>query len=224
MRLVTRRMLPLETSFAFVGGAVVPLLVDHPDLTEFRPTKDVDLVTQVVTLAEFYAFEEKLRRAGFRHDHSDGAPLCRWVVDECRVDIMPVDSSHLGMNSRWFPQALEFSNLADLGDGVTARIINGPIFIATKLEAYRDRGKGDIQASHDIEDIITLVDGSSTIVEQVAAAPAEARQFIARSLAAWQKTASFIDELSGHLSPISQASGRTSIVIDRITSIAQLAA
>ena len=46
MRLVTRRMLPLETSFAFVGGAVVPLLVDHPDLTEFRPTKDVDLVTQ----------------------------------------------------------------------------------------------------------------------------------------------------------------------------------
>ena len=103
MRLVTRRMLPLETSFAFVGGAVVPLLVDQPDLTEFRPTKDVDLVTQVVTLAEFYAFEEKLRRAGFRHDHSDGAPLCRWVVDECRVDIMPVDSSYLGMNSRWFP-------------------------------------------------------------------------------------------------------------------------
>ena len=74
MRFVTRRMLPLETSFAFVGGAVVPLLVDHPDLTEFRPTKDVDLVTQVVTLAEFYAFEEKLRHAGFRHDHSDGAP------------------------------------------------------------------------------------------------------------------------------------------------------
>ena len=118
---------------------------------------------------------------------------------------------------------MEFSNLADLGDGVTARIINAPFFIATKLEAYRDRGKGDIQASHDIEDIITLIDGSSTIVEQVDAAPDDARHYISRELVAWQKTGSFIDELAGHLSPISQASGRTSIVIDRITSIAHLA-
>jgi hypothetical protein len=158
MRLVTRRMLPLETSFAFVGGAVVPLLVDHPDLTPPRgvPTRP-------------------FRRC---------PPLCRWVVDECRVDIMPVDSSYLGMNSRWLPQALEFSNLADLGDGVTARIINAPFFIATKLEAYRDRGKGDIQASHDIEDIITLIDGSSTIVEQVDAAPDDARHYISRELVA----------------------------------------
>lgn len=92
MRLVAQRMRSLQTSFVFVGGAVVPILVDHPSLTEFRPTKDVDLVTEVVTLGEFYALEEKLRRAGFRHDTSEEAPLCRWVIEGCRVDIMPVDA------------------------------------------------------------------------------------------------------------------------------------
>ena len=97
------------------------------------------------------------------------------------------------------------------------------IFYRHQARSLPRPGKGDIQASHDIEDIITLIDGSSTIVEQVDAAPDDARHYISRELVAWQKTDSFIDELAGHLSPISQASGRTSIVIDRITSIAQLA-
>ena len=39
MRIVARRLEPLNIPFAFLGGAAVCLLVDHPELTEFRPTK-----------------------------------------------------------------------------------------------------------------------------------------------------------------------------------------
>jgi hypothetical protein len=49
MRIVARRFEPLKLSFAFVGGAVVCVLVDHPELTEFRPTKDVDVIVGAVS-------------------------------------------------------------------------------------------------------------------------------------------------------------------------------
>jgi hypothetical protein len=40
MRIVASRLKPLNVPFAFVGGAVMCLLVDHPELTDFRRTKD----------------------------------------------------------------------------------------------------------------------------------------------------------------------------------------
>jgi hypothetical protein len=51
MRIVARRLEPLNTPFAFLGGAAVCLLVDHPELTEFRPTKDVDVIVEVASSA-----------------------------------------------------------------------------------------------------------------------------------------------------------------------------
>ena len=75
-------------------------LVDHPEVTEFRPTKDVDAIVEVLSYAEFSALEDWLRNAGFQHDTSEGAPICRWIIEGCRVDIMPIDSQPLGMNSK----------------------------------------------------------------------------------------------------------------------------
>jgi hypothetical protein len=36
MRIVASRLKPLDVPFAFLGGAVMCLLVDHPELTDFR--------------------------------------------------------------------------------------------------------------------------------------------------------------------------------------------
>src|SRR5436305_9459735 len=116
MRIVTWRLAPMSVPFVFVGGAVMPLLVDQPGLTDFRPNKDVDVVVEVVTYQEFSALEECLRLAGFHHDTSEGAPICRWVVEGCLVDVMPMDSRPLGMNTKWFPEALELAQAADLGE------------------------------------------------------------------------------------------------------------
>jgi hypothetical protein len=77
MQIVARRLQALEVSFAFIGGAVMCLLVDHPDLTNFRKTKDVDVVVAALTYIEFMALENRLRPAGFKHDSSEGAPIFR---------------------------------------------------------------------------------------------------------------------------------------------------
>ena len=146
MQIVAKRLEPLGVPFAFLGGAVLGLLVDHPELMEIRPTKDVDVIVEVVTLTEYYEMEEKLRAAGFQHDISEGAPICRWIVDGCRVDVMPVHSTALGMNSNWFPEAIQLSRIMEMGKGCSARVITPALFIATKLEAFKDRGRRDFYA------------------------------------------------------------------------------
>lgn len=221
LRAVARRLEPLETKFVFLGGAVIELLVDNPTVSELRPTKDVDVVAEVLTRSAFYTLEEKLRDAGFRHDTSEGAPLCRWLVDGYRVDVMPAEASPLGMNTRWFREALEFPLPKSLGDGYEIDVVSAPVFIATKLEAYRDRGKGDFQASHDIEDIVSVIDGSAAIVELIASGPPAVRGFVVRQLLSWTSRAEWTHLVAGHLSGMSLSAGRESIVCGRILRICE---
>jgi predicted nucleotidyltransferase len=222
LRVVARRLESLDTKFVFLGGAVIELLIDDPTVTEVRPTKDVDVVSEVLTTSEFYTLEFKLREAGFTHDTSEGAPLCRWLVEGHRVDVMPIAASPLGMNTRWFKEALEFSTTKSLGDRCHARVVTAPVFMATKFEAYRDRGRRDFQASHDVEDIISVIDGCADIVSQVSSAPGAVRGFVLKELEVWLKRPDFTDLVAGHLSGISLSAGRESIVCERIQSICKM--
>jgi predicted nucleotidyltransferase len=224
MRLVARRLIPLDTPFAFIGGAVMYFLVDHPELTEFRRTKDVDVVVAIVTYSEFAALEERLRDAGFAHDISEGAPICRWIVDGCRlpVDIMPQEPANLGMNTRWFPEVLRDATDTDPGEGCAAKVITPPLFLATKLEAFKDRGQDDFYGSHDLEDIVTLVDGRANIVVEMASAPLNVRNFVAKRFAGLLRQSDFLQALPGHLSRMLGARERAPLVKDRFEAIARL--
>jgi hypothetical protein len=51
----------------------------------------------------------------------------------------------------------------DLG-GHRVRVVTPTFFIATKLDAFHGRGGGDVVASHDLEDIIAVVDAASGVV------------------------------------------------------------
>jgi len=102
-------------------------------------------------------------------------------------------------------------------------VITPALFLATKLEAFKDRGKGDCYASHDLEDIVTLVDGRTAIVEDVSFAPSDVRSFIANGFAKMLDAPDFHDALPGHLPAMAGARQRAPLVIDRITAIAALA-
>jgi hypothetical protein len=222
MRLVAQELESVGLSFAFVGGCAVWLLVDRPDLTDFRPTEDVDVIIEVVTLSELYELEEQLRAAGFQHDMSEGAPICRWIVQGCRVDIMPIDSRALGMNSQWFREALESAQLVTLDGKLRAKVITRPMFLATKLAAFRDRGHSDLYGSHDLEDIVTIVEGCRNIVQEVANSSAEVRKFIADGFSAVMQHVEFDDALFGHLSVTFGARDRAPEVKEKFAAIRAL--
>ena len=65
-----------------------------------------------------------------------------------------------------------------LSDRIEIRVISGPAFVATKLEAFMSRGGGDILSSHDLEDILNVVDGRPSIVEELSAASEALQKFV----------------------------------------------
>jgi hypothetical protein len=101
---------------------------------------------------------------------------------------------------------MENANLISL-DGLELKVVATPYFIATKLEAFRGRGKGDFYASSDLEDIITVLDGHPTIVEDVADSAAALRRYIGREVGRLLENPEFLNALPGHLAgdQISQA-------------------
>jgi predicted nucleotidyltransferase len=62
-----------------------------------------------------------------------------------------------------------------LTDGTSIRLVTPACFLATKLAAFGDRGRHNPIASHDLEDMITVIDGRREIVTELAAAPSELR-------------------------------------------------
>src|SRR5580700_2506454 len=88
---VARHLGGLRDRVVFVGGMIRSLLVTDPAAGRARPTDDVDLIVDVPTQLAYYALNKTLRDQDFREAHEEGAPLCRWIVDGVRVDVMPVD-------------------------------------------------------------------------------------------------------------------------------------
>ncbi len=74
---VARLLRPLGETFVFLGGAVVPLLVDRPETLKIRPTNDVDVIVDVLSRRAYDVLQQRLRDQGLQHDVSDNAPTCR---------------------------------------------------------------------------------------------------------------------------------------------------
>jgi hypothetical protein len=97
------------------------------------------VVVEVVSLAGYHTLERQLEQAGFRHDRSEDAPVCRWIVGGCMLDVMPTDESVLGFGNRWYDVAVRTAEPVLLPSGRSIRLIAPPVFLATKLAAFHGR-------------------------------------------------------------------------------------
>ena len=181
---VARRLGPLLTEVVFVGGQVAELVITDPAAVRIRPTTDVDAVIDVTTRARLAALEERMRALGFRNDMAPGAPICRWNSPDGHVlDLMPADAKILGFSNRWYAHALARPLEYELLEGLRIRIPTAPVFVATKLEAFRGRGDEDLLRSHDLEDVISVVAGRPELTGELEAEPSDLRQWLRDSVA-----------------------------------------
>lgn len=208
--------------FVLLGGSIVGLLVDHPELLDFRPTKDVDVLVEAMSRIQYTRLEEELRAHGFRHDISEGAPICRWVVGEtAKLDVLPLDSSVLGFESQWFEEAWRHAQELEL-EGRKLELISPVYLIATKLAAFESRGNGDFWASHDLEDIVIVIDGRSGIVEEVRQAGTMVRDYIASLLFDYIENSDFLDALCAYLDSDPASQERLPRLQDKMHQIAAM--
>ena len=216
---VARRLGPLREQVTFLGGAVMTLLVSDPAAPEVRTTEDVDVVVKTATRAAYYRMEEELLRLGFAQRHNEGDPVCRWSVANVVVDVMPTNEAILGFGNRWYLPAIAQAQTITLSAGLDIRVITAPYFLATKLEAFRGRGKGDFLGSADIADIVSLVDGRPELVSEVQGTDASLRQYLLRSLGEYRPLPAFTEAVAGHLLPDAASQTRLQLVLKRIDRI-----
>jgi len=222
LRAVAERLDGLGMEYAFLGGSIVTLLLDHPELSPARPTDDVDVIIEVATTLRYSDVENKLRDLKFDHDMREGAPRCRWVLGNLTVDIMPTDGAFLGLNTAWFKEALATVMVREFAH-TRLRLISPVAFLATKFVAFSDRGDGDYYGSHDLEDFITVIDGRDNIVAEVDhAAPTPLRSYVIESARRLMAAPLFNEALPGHLPPDRASQQRLPALRRKLQAIAAL--
>jgi hypothetical protein len=218
---IVRLLAPVLDELVFVGGCTTGLFITDPAAGGIRPTKDVDAIVDVTSYAKYTALSERLRQLGLAEDSSPGAPLCRWRRADLIVDVMPIDEHVLGFSNRWYPLAIETAQTFDIA-GYDVRVVTPALFIATKLEAFHGRGGGDVFASHDMEDIIAVVDGRPEIMADVTAAPADVRTYIGADIDRLLGNPDFTEALAGFLLPDPASQRRRGLLESRLRALSTL--
>lgn len=221
-RVAQRLGLELCEGMVFVGGAAAGLLITDLALPAIRRTDDVDVVTPTQALAEFHQLEEQLRLRGFEQDTRPQAPVCRWLVEDITVDIMPTIEEVLGFTNRWYTLSVATAQVHELPSGIQVKVIRAPEFIATKLEAFYGRGQGDHLFSHDMGDIISVVDGRDSLIAECQDSERQLREYLALQFQTLLKTPAFLDALPGHLPPDSASQQRLPLLHTLLEQLAAL--
>jgi hypothetical protein len=218
-----RLLTPILEELVFVGGCATALLITDKAAADVRPTYDVDAIAEITTYGGYVAFSEKLKKLGFREDTREGAPNCRWRQDTTTLDVMPLDGTFFGFKNQWYKPALATAEKRELESGLTILVISSVYFCASKLEAFRDRGKNDYQSSRDLEDVIAVVDGREELVGEIQAAKVDVRSYLGKEITQLLEARDFLDALPGHLPPDEASQARLTIVTERLEAIARLA-
>jgi hypothetical protein len=215
-----RLLKPLLGELVFVGGSTTALLITDKAAADVRPTYDVDAIAEISSYAAYADFAARLRKCGFTEDTGEGAPICRWRQKKTVLDVMPLDEKILGFSNQWYKPAMDSALIHELEPAHPVRVVTGVYFCATKLAAFGGRGKGEYQASPDLEDLIAVVDGRPELVTEIRSAPEDVRTFIASEFAKLLGIAAFQDALPGYLLPDQASQARISILLERLKKIA----
>jgi hypothetical protein len=171
----------LRNEVVFVGGATISLYADIPTI-EIRPTLDVDILVELYSRVEYAQLEEKLRNKGFVNDVT-AKFLGRYILDGVIVDVMPTDEEILGFSNRWYKEGYAQAIDYKIDEQHTVKIFPAPYFIASKIEAFKARGKNkddelDGRISTDFEDMIFVFENRITIWNEINEADENVRTYL----------------------------------------------
>lgn len=211
----------LRERLVFVGGCATALLITDPAAAPVRATEDVDTIVAIVSKREYQQLGKALRARGFSQPLEQGDPPFRWTIAGMKLDVMPIDQAVLGFSNRWYEPAMQTAVTVSLQEGLSIRLVAATYFVATKLAAFLDRGKGDYLESHDLEDVLSVVDGRPALVDEFERAEIELRAYVAGVFARLLADQDFVNALPGMVIEGSPAN-RSPVVLQRLRAIARI--
>lgn len=166
----------LNERVVFVGGAVVSLYINDSAADDVRPTKDVDISLEILSVGDLENLRLDLIDKGFRQRMNEKV-ICRFFYDEVKVDVMSTQAIGWAPSDKWYGPG--FKHLQEIKiENVLVRILPLAYYLASKFDAYHDRGGKDPRTSHDFEDIIYILDNRIDLVETILNSPEDVLNFI----------------------------------------------
>lgn len=218
--MVARGLKELNEDVAYVGGATVGLHIEDHGAPAIRTSDDVDCVVEITSQSDYHKLEKHLSQLGFRRPPIENtAPICRWLYGGISVDFMPTKEHILGFRNRWYGEGLKHATPYRLPDGPTIRIFTLPFLIATKIEAFWDRGQGDFMASSDMEDIVAVLDGAIKVKEKMMASTKSVKTYLRNHFTKFILNPLFLESLEGHLADPRRAEHVKAILTELVHSL-----
>ncbi|MFO8062035.1 MAG: hypothetical protein R6U31_03825 [bacterium] len=209
IRAVAKGLDKTGVKYCFIGGASCGFYIDDPNASRVRPREDIDCIVDTSSDREFDQFIKQIASLGFEKNNASESQS-RWDYNGITVDIVKACRDENG----WYPEGIRECEERIMGD-VTVRYLSLPYFLASKLEALKQRGTGDLSSSRDFEDIVIVLDGLADI-SVLNEFPEDVLLFIKESFKSIIKRKDFYDALIGHIdvSPIREK--RASRIMDFI--------
>lgn len=201
----------LRNEVVYVGGATASLYADRQGY-DFRPTLDVDILVEVGSTRDYLRIQEKLQRKGFQPDPTANF-VGRFLIEGLIIDLMPTDQSILGFNNRWYADGFRNAIPFKIDDEHSVKIFTAPYFIATKLEAFKNRGKGDGRTSTDFEDIVYVLENRQKIWQEMSATETSLKKYLTDEFRALSRTEHIEEWIEGHVG--FKSTGVTHYLIDQ---------
>ncbi len=203
----------------FVGGATTVLYLDVSNRIAVRSTDDVDCVVQIGTNIEYNRLERRLEKLGFTHDVRQGAPICRWLHRGIKVDIMPSHSGVLGFSNRWYEEGIREFQQVTMDSGLKIKIFSLPYFLASKMDAFWNRGDLDYYGSKDLEDIVSVLDGREDAAREILTVDESVLRYLKEQFLRLSNDENFIQSLVGHFGYHAHPEERARRMLDLLRSL-----
>lgn len=200
LKVVNQILQGLDREFVFVGGATVSLYAqDSGRFVPGRPTDDVDVTVEIASYGGYAQLEEKLLDLGFKNDIASGV-ICRYIVQGISVDVMPTEERVLGFNNKWYPEGFKNAITHKLDSENELRIFSLPYFIASKWDAFLDRGHQNYLASNDFEDLVYIFEHVHDLKKKIDHAPENVKTYLKKEFSIAFNTFEFHEGLIGQVS------------------------
>jgi hypothetical protein len=169
----------LNKNVVYVGGAVVFLYADDTAASDVRSTKDIDLFLEITTYGQLIKLQEKLARKKF-FPEKDHEVMCRFKYEDILVDIMSTKEVGWAPADKWFEPGLKNLEHVQIDDKII-NILHVSYFLATKFNAFHDRGE-DARTSRHFEDIVYVLDNRKNLVKEISESPADVKEYLIQEL------------------------------------------
>ena len=168
---VVRTVSPLANRLVFTGSATVPLLVQH----SAGRTEDAGAPITAISYSSRDRIRPELRGLGLEPAIRRGSAEEWRTLGGQAFEITAHEDDEANYSNPWFAYSLDCTTTAQLTPELSLRIAGAPAFLAT---AWWDAQHSDGSAN-DLADVMTLVYGRPSIVDEIAVAPPGVRIFLA---------------------------------------------